>query len=262
MVIRLDSVRLAHGAALVAVCSFALAAAGCESNGEPDDSTVEAGGGGAGAGGSNAGGAANTGDGGPEFPEGTGQLATERLPYPEGPFGFHEGSIIENYKLWGFADSTVDSESVALIELAMFYNPTGDGVYPAGSPFGEGNAKPKALVINVGAVWCGPCNQEADEVLPVEYANYKPMGGQFLSLLADGPTVGKPATPNNLVNWAHKYEPSFPLVLDPAYKLGDLFVADAYPQNMIVDLRTMEVVEIVAGVPDAAFWTKFESVLD
>ncbi|MFO0552903.1 MAG: TlpA family protein disulfide reductase [Polyangiaceae bacterium] len=199
----------------------------------------------------------------PDFPDGTGQEAQVKLEYPPGPFGFKPGSIIENFKFMGFSNASVQNDTLEPLELAMFYNPTGDGVYPAGSPFGEGNPKPRVLLIDVASVWCGPCNYEADQVLPGEYAKYKPMGGEFLLQLADGPSVGYPAKPSHLTNWTTKYEVDYPSAVDPSYKLGDLFEAEAFPQNMIIDLRTMEIVEVLAGAPQPgdAFWTKFEAHL-
>lgn len=204
---------------------------------------------------------AATSGGAPEFPDGSGQPPNQALPYPPGPYGFGEGAVIENFELQGFLNASVQNTTLEPIELAMFYNPTGDGVYPAGSPMGEGNPKPRVLLIDVGAVWCGPCNMEASQILPARHASYAPMG-EFLAVLADGPNVGTPATPTHLVNWTNNYDVDYPMALDPANKLMALFEADAFPQNMMIDLRTMEIVEIVAGTPDEAFWAEFESLLD
>ena len=54
---------------------------------------------------------------------------------------------------------------------------------------------------------------------------------------------------------------NYPATFDPQYKLSALFDADAFPANMIINTRTMEIVQVIAGSPDAAFWTKFEKVL-
>ena len=40
-----------------------------------------------------------------------------------------------------------------------------------------------------------------------------------------------------------------------------LFDANAYPANMIIDTRTMRIVAVVAGVPDEAYWGKFEATI-
>lgn len=191
-----------------------------------------------------------------------GQVANPEVVYAPAPYGISKGSVIANFQFIGYVNSQVESGGFQLVQLADFYNPTGTDVYPEGSLYGAGQAKPKALLIDISSVWCGPCNFEADEVLPVEYLKYKPLGGQFLLTLADGPTVGKPATGKHLFNWTQKYDVDYPATYDPSYKLGNLFESDAFPQNMIVDTRTMQIVEVIAGSPDAAFWTKFEAVLN
>lgn len=198
----------------------------------------------------------------PSFPEGTGQLPRDEVAYPSGPFGIGKGSIIANYEFRGFVDSTVFNEDTQVIQLADFYNPTGTDVYPEGSPYGAGTPKPTALLIDVSSSWCGPCQHEADVVLPPKYAEYRPQGGEFLLQLADGPTPGKAATEKNLVSWTTKYDVNYPAAFDPSYKLSALFDADAFPANMIINTRTMEIVAVISGAPDDAFWSKYEKVMN
>lgn len=199
----------------------------------------------------------------PAFPENSGQQAHGAKAYPEGPFGIGKGSIIANYKFVGYVNSMVDNTKLAEIEMAEFYNPTGDGVFEEGSVFPVGTPKPKALLIPVASVWCGPCNYEAANVLPGLYKDYKPMGGEFLAQLADGPTPGQAATQKSLYNWANKYDVDYPITIDPTYKLGALFEADAFPANMIIDPRTMKIVEVISGVAEEGgpFWKTYEKVI-
>lgn len=194
---------------------------------------------------------------------GGGQLPSGEALYPIGPFGVNPGAIIENYKFIGFPNAMSESNVLKEIQLSDFYNPTGTDVFPEGSPYGAGAQKPKALLIDVASVWCGPCNHEADVILPPLYAQYKPMGGEFLLQLADGKTVGEAATQANLFAWTQKYEVNYPAVYDPSYKLGALFEADAFPMNFIIKTSTMEIVEVLAGAPSegGAFWNKYEQVM-
>ncbi len=201
----------------------------------------------------------------PVFPEGTGQLprGTAAIEYAAGPYGISKGSTIQNFEFVGFPNSLVDVTTMKPIQLADFYNPTGDAVFPAGSPYGEGTPKPKALLIVVSAVWCSPCNYEAEAVLPGLYQKYQPNGGEFFLVLADGPTPGIPAESKNLYLWDKKYKIDYPTALDPSSKLAALFEADAFPANMIVRTNDMQIMDVTAGAPPegSTFWKIYEKIL-
>lgn len=199
--------------------------------------------------------------------EGGGQEQDSRLAYPEAPKGYKVGSIFPNFKFRGYPDPQAGNNisNLQLVEMAEFYNPTGTEVYGPGSPFGEGNPKPKAIMLNVASSWCPPCQEEARNILPGEVAKYTPQGGLIIMQLADGPTPGEPARLNHLTNWINAFDVDYPALIDPSYKLGALFEADAYPANFIIRTRDMAIIEVIAGAPagvqGTAFWNKFEEVL-
>jgi hypothetical protein len=190
--------------------------------------------------------------------------ALEPIPtdveYPKGPYGANVGAIIDNYEFIGYPDSTAETV-LQPIDLASFYNPTGNGTYAEDAPFNAGEPKPKALLINVSARWCAPCNLEAKETLPGKYAELKPLGGEFLVDLADGNTPGEAATEADLQKWTSKYDIDYPAALDPTYRLAALFDANAFPANFIIRTSTMEIVEVVPGTPSESFWETFRAVL-
>lgn len=211
----------------------------------------------------------------PDFVDGTGQVTAEKA-YPAGPYGYNKGSIIQNYELYGLVNSMVDNETFQEIKLGDFYNPHGrdaayvpaspeedDRLYPAGSPYGAGTPKPTVMNIDIGSVWCPPCNEEAKSLLPVLYAKYKPCGGELLLALADGPDHDVPASTKHLYNWTKKYKENFPAVIDPQYKLKAVFSEDAYPANLIIDTTTMKIVQVVAGGPSegSSYWKSYEKLL-
>jgi hypothetical protein len=198
----------------------------------------------------------------PPFPEGQGQSPELGPAYPSGPYGIEKGSVIENFKFIGFPDPSKDKAALREIQMADFYNPTGEEVWPADSIY-AGKKKPVALLVVVSAVWCGPCQYENEEILPDEYAKYNPLGAEFLLQLADGPTVGEPAETKHLVSWTTKYDTAWPAVLDPGAKLSALFEADAYPANLLIDTTTMEIVDVVAGVPEqgSAFYAALDELV-
>jgi hypothetical protein len=201
-------------------------------------------------------------------------ITPDKADYPKGPFGVAKGSTIANYTFQGFINAKASSSALQPIALADFYNPhagdesykpesaaVDDRLYPKGSLYGEGKPRPRALLINVAAVWCGPCNEEAKSTFPVKHAKYKPCGGEFFLQLSESAQMGEAATQKNLASWGKKYKSDFPIAIDPTYQLASLFDASAYPANMIIDPRTMTVVDVVMGVPGEAFWQKFEEII-
>ena len=196
----------------------------------------------------------------PAFADGQGQAAAPELLYPAGPYAMTKGSIIANYKFIGYTNPA-DNKTLSVIQLADFYNPTGDGVYPEGSVFGAGNPKPKALLVDMSASWCPPCQDEAANELPGKYAKYKPLGGEFLLQLIQGPS-GAPAKVKNLDKWTENFPVNYPSTIDPSNYLFTLFDPEGFPTNVIIDTRTMEVAMIFVSETQPSFWTKFQKVLD
>jgi hypothetical protein len=200
----------------------------------------------------------------PPFPEGQGQAPRTGPPYPGGPYGIEKGAVIANFSFPGFPDPSSDKSETFTLQLADFYNPTGEDVYPEGSVHGAGLPKPRALLVNVGAVWCQPCQYEADKVLPPHYEEFSPLGVEFFFILVDGPNVGTAATFNNLIAWTTKYETFWPSVIDPQYTVGSLFKSAAFPVNILIDTQTMEIVEAVAGLPeeDGPLFSALDELVD
>jgi len=199
----------------------------------------------------------------PDFPAGQGQLATGKIAYPAGPYGISKGSIVANYEFIGYGDYTANSDDTHVIQLADFYNPTGTDTFPDDTPYPgkAGKLKPNALLIDVSASWCVPCQEEAKNVLPVKYAEYNPKGGEFLMQLAEGPS-GDPATKKNLGAWATKYDVNYPATIDPSSKISALFDGGFFPTNILINTRTMTIVRVTAGAPDSLFWSKMESTME
>ncbi len=217
-----------------------------------------------------------------EFADGQGQgeLAYSEPAYPtEAAWGIEVGQVVPNFAFVGYANSKDPAlAGLQLVELADFYNPDGyayeacvkaggaacaadypDAVYPEYSPW-KGQPKPRALSVGVSAVWCGPCNQEAKSILPGEYTKYKALGGQFLIALVDGPEPGVAANFTDITNWKNKYTVEYGLMTDPTGQLSQLF-PPSLPSNGIVRTSDMTIVHVIAGAPEASYWSKFEAVL-
>ena len=211
------------------------------------------------------------------FPDGSGQGAFYDAPdYPDTPTGWSVGSIVPNFKflaLPNFADDSLNDagerngDIMYVISMADFYNPTGTEVYPEGSPFGAGRPKPKAIMLDMSAAWCGPCKDEASTVLPGKFAQYHDQGGQFLTVLTEDP-YGDPAVVKTMFNWANAWafsgwdqEYAYVLGIDPTAKVSPLF-EPAYPSNGIIRTRDMKLIHAFSGVTPGSFWTIFEQVLN
>jgi hypothetical protein len=183
--------------------------------------------------------------------------------YPDEPYSTtNVGAVMENLTFPGYArpaDGIGASAQVA-IALADFYNPTGDGVFDVGSPFGEGEPKPRALIINIAGLWCAPCKFEAAEVLPQEYAALQPRGLELIGLLADTATPGEPATFKELDAWVTAFDSPYPSVIDPPYRLAAPF-GQSFPVNYIIDPTTMTIVDVVKGLPQESFWSQVDQLL-
>ncbi len=204
----------------------------------------------------------------PAFDEHSGQLPSTGPAYPSGPYGISEGSILPNWCFTGAIQPSAywelnpnDWPKNEQVCLSDFYNPTGDGLYPAGSPWGEGTMRPKALLIVLSAGWCSVCRVEADQELPEKYEHYLPLGGQILTDLAQD-NQGAPSKIPDLARWAQRYDVDYPMVIDPPHRLGPAMVVAAWPNNFLVDPRTMTLVEAIAGMPDTRFWNTYDEVLN
>jgi hypothetical protein len=185
-------------------------------------------------------------------------------PYPPGPYGVSVGQVIRDYSFTGYArpGEGIGAARRGPITLSDFYNPTGHATYAEGSPFGAGTARPKALVVNVSAVWCVSCKLEAQSVLPEEYAELHPRGAELLFDLAESAEPGNVASFTELDSWISKFAVTYPAVVDPSYQLGSVFPSSSFPANMLVNTRDMTIVDLVSGVPEESFWTKVNGLLE
>lgn len=163
--------------------------------------------------------------------------------YPPAPYGLTKGSVIENLTFLGWSQPAAvayNLQSTAPLQLADFYDPRGEkGI--------------ELLLINAVAVWCGVCRNEYADLLSNDlYAQLKPRGVEMLGLLFED-NNGEPARYADLVNWGSNYSVAFPFALDPAFKTGVYFDRSATPMNMLVDARTMEVLEVITGYNPALY---------
>jgi hypothetical protein len=199
-----------------------------------------------------------------------GQPASEQVAYPEA-VGWEIGRAIPNLVFVGYASylNPIAGAELRFLQMSDFYNPTGSELFPEDAPYGAGLPKPTALLLDLSAVWCGPCKYESEVVLPAAYAKYAPQGGGFLTLLLEGndPSTGEPATYLELESWAKSYGVETPLALDPV-GLAKPFLDGGWPTNVIIRTRDMKMIFATAGVPEldapsgSSFWSLYEQVMN
>ncbi len=229
------------------------------------------------------------------FPDGTGQDSIAQAAYPsDAEWGTVKNAVVPNWAFVGYASSQDPNLSgVQMVKLADFYNPHGyeymackasqasdcatkfpDAVFGENSPW-KGQDKPRGLSLGVSAVWCPPCNAEAKNVLPGQYAKFKPLGGHFLIALVDGPQVGVAATFSDVQKWTKKYTVAYSMMTDPDGQLQSMF-EPLLPSNAIIRTSDMRIVTTISGAPAEAtsqacvqspkdpnctYWTTFEKTL-
>ena len=182
--------------------------------------------------------------------------------YPAGPTGVTQGSLLGNFRFDGYVDSQrgLGIEFREELWLSDFYNPTGRDRYALGDAFPLGHPRPRALLINIGALWCGPCKEEAEDHLPALYSAYEAAGLEILTVIAEGNETGTPAVMDDLDIWCQAYVVNYPAVIDRKDLLAGP-VDQTFPVNILVDTRTMTIVDLISGPPDQSFEQRIDALL-
>ena len=173
--------------------------------------------------------------------------------YPAGPYGTTRGATIANLSFSGWKhpdEAGYDVSKFETVRLSDFYNP-------------DGHSDVKVLAINASAVWCSVCRAEYQDMKATQvYAASRAKGVEILGALFED-VAYYPAQPQDLSNWgvSTKYDVKFPLVVDPGFKLGAYFDSDATPLNMLIDVRTMTIVQVTMGW-SKTFWTDAQALSD
>jgi hypothetical protein len=165
-------------------------------------------------------------------------------PYPTPSTGYGHvprtgntpGSILQNFKFYGFVQGVVPSpDQMRIVSLADYYDPC--------------NKTYKMIHLTAAAVWCGPCNQETDALVAGK-SDLASKGVAVLQILFDGATMGTPVYQSTLESWIHLHSSNFTEMLDSELadpNLGGFFNTDAIPWNADIDPRTMELLTSTEG---------------
>ncbi|MCJ7457759.1 MAG: TlpA family protein disulfide reductase [candidate division Zixibacteria bacterium] len=114
----------------------------------------------------------------------------------------------------------------------------------------------KVVLLNFWATWCSPCRIEIPSMVEL-YKRYKDKGLEIIGVNLD--KLGR----SGVEQFSKEYNISFPVLLDPAGKVGTNYGIVALPTTFILD-REGKILERVTGGLD---WTteenlkKFETLL-
>lgn len=176
----------------------------------------------------------------------------QKVVYPSGPYGVGVGSVIEDFAFLGWRDpvaSAYDVERLEEIRLSEFYNP-------------EGTVNDLKLIwINASAVWCTVCRAELKDIDTQDIQASRRSKGLLMieTLFEDNDSL--PAKPEHLSKWGTAFNIDFPLLVDPGFKLGTFFSSDATPLNLLVDARTMRIVDATMGYSGSDYWERVDKFL-
>lgn len=194
--------------------------------------------------------------GGPDGANAAPRSDPPAAPYPNGPYGRGVGAVISNLSFLGWRNGDTphyDPNRLEVVSLSDYYNPDGSGPV-------------RLIALNSSAVWCTVCRAEYIQLeRDGVYAEFKPKGVEILGVLFED-AEGDPAKPADLSFWggSEGLRLRFPLVLDPGFTTGTYFSTDATPMNMLIDTRTMQILDITMGYDTTqpeAYWSKIEQWL-
>lgn len=170
------------------------------------------------------------------------------LDYPEGPYGTEPGAVAANacFRGWSRPDMVEhEADTLQNLSFGRYYDPTGERF--------------ELLLVNSAALWCSACLSE-HETLPDHYRELSPKGLVILSALFQD-RKGDPADVDDLALWVETYETPFPMALDPDYQLGAYAPAASAPLNLLIDARTLEILEKFTGDQGTVLWPLVEDEL-
>jgi hypothetical protein len=176
----------------------------------------------------------------------------QKQDYPPGPYGVGVHATLENFSFLGWHDpksANYDVNKLERVQLSEYYNP-------------DGRSNLKLIWINASAVWCSVCRAEMSDIKNNQvHAVFGPKGVQLLVTLFEDNDSG-PAKPVDLANWGSvsQHAIDYPLALDPGFKLGAFFTSDATPLNMLVDAKTMKVLDATMGY-SSDYWQRVDRLL-
>jgi hypothetical protein len=186
----------------------------------------------------------------PELPPDLSAPASCVAPaYPAGPYGSEPGALLKNACFSGFSapeSTALREDALEPLALSDFYDPDGEGSV-------------RVLLLNTAALWCAACQIE-HRTLPDRYRELSPRGLALMTAVFQDERY-EPADLSDLTAWVDTFQTNFPIVLDPGYSFGRYASAETAPLNLVVDPKTMTILEKFVGDQPAVMWPYIEALL-
>jgi hypothetical protein len=170
--------------------------------------------------------------------------------YPQDGIGTEAGDVTQNACFIGYRAPErlpVTEANREVIALSDYYDPTGSkGV--------------SLLLVNTSAIWCGACVNE-HRTLPDYQRELGPKGLVIVStLFQDAERNG--ASLADVERWIGNFRTNFPMVADPDVSLARYASPELAPLNMVIDPRSMKILQKYVGDQGAVMWPYIEAELD
>jgi hypothetical protein len=171
--------------------------------------------------------------------------------YPTGDdFGWNVGNVAPNMAFTGYLHldptTTIDPNAlVGTVRLSDFYDP-------------HGSRGLTYLAVSVHDAWCPPSNTQEDFTNGANYTGQNTglenfatslaaKGVRFLTLLEQGMKYPEQATIDDLIEWDIHHQARVSEGLLAADELSMNVMGNEVPYNVIIDARTMKIVDVSVG---------------
>ena len=164
--------------------------------------------------------------------------------YPNPPYGVTVTKVLQNLTFHGYLaassgtriDMVTTQQDFTLQDVRALVQPDGTALY-------------KYLLLMIGAGWCDPCNEEAQDLGlqggdSGNIATWLGQGGLVVTVLEEGYDESTGAAPQagDITTWltAHDTQASLSLDLTQALETAGVMNTD-FPANLVINLETMKI---------------------
>lgn len=162
--------------------------------------------------------------------------------YPCGPYGVNIDDVTKNLEFVGYSDpkehckehkdKVMDTTTSRRISFKEFH--LGDSSCT--------QYKREILWVMVSAGWCTPCQKEVSKTQNEYALNQVDQRVAILNILTETDNLSEPATDAFIKKWIQSFNLTFPVGMDPSFKLGAYFDVKAVPFNMLIETKTMKII--------------------